>query len=182
MPKNSSAVIVNQCTWEVYVAPLASTFVDADDPIVAPFASLGIVSSDPTIGIDDTEYKITASNACATIRSGVSERVITWKFELAQWTKATVEAFFGVGTWVASGTGERWTPTSLASVEKALLFAVVDGAQTIRIGHGRVVFTADGDITWSTEDSVNLPVKATVLLPATGNATFIDANPALTAA
>ncbi len=185
MPKASTATVVAPCTAEMYVAPVGTAFPTASTAVAAPWTSIGYYKSDPTLGVEIDNTDVTASNACSPVRSLITSRTFSWEIEQAQFTKLTIEHFFGAGTWAASGTGERWTPNAaLAAVEKAFLFDMIDplGSRTLRILHPRVAFLPSGDIEWVVDDLVVMPVTATALAPASGAEIFIDASPALVAA
>jgi hypothetical protein len=183
MPKLPEAALVTPCTWEAYVAPISTAIPAADEAIAAPWTSIGLVKEDPTLGLEVSTEKLTASNACSPIKVIVTDREMSWELDQAQFTKLTVEQFFGSGVWAASGDGERFTPAAgLTVVEKALIFEMVDGEQTVRVAHPRVAFTPNGSIEFSTEDIITLPVTATVLAVSGGSEFFIDANPAFAVA
>jgi hypothetical protein len=188
MPKNSATTRVAACTTEIFVAPLGTALPTASTAIAAPWTSVGIWNEDPTLGLEVDKENLKAPNSCATVRTIIKSREFTWQIVHAQWTKLSVEHYFGAGTWAASGTGERWTPAAaLSVVEKALIFQMFDTiagvTQELRILCPRVGFSPNGDIEFSSEELIGLPVEATVLAPAGGGAEiFIDANAALLAA
>lgn len=183
MPKNALTTRVAPCTTEIYVAPVGTALPTASAAIPAPWTSVGIWNEDPTLGLEVDKETLLAPNSCAPVRTIVKSRTFTWNIVHAQWTKLSVEHYFGSGTWAASGAGERWTPAAaLAVVEKALIFQMIDGAQELRVLCPRVGFAPNGDIEFTTETLIGLPVEATVLAPTTGAEIFIDANAALLAA
>lgn len=182
MPKNANYTFVSPCTAEIYTAPVGTSLPTASTAIPAPFTSIGMWSEDPTLGLNVDSEDLRVPNSCAPVRTVVKAKDFSWQINQAQWTKMTVEHYFGAGTWATSGTGERWTPGTPGAVEKALIFQMVDGTRELRILCPRVGFLPNGDIDWSSESLVALPVKATVLAPASGAELFIDAVPVLAAA
>lgn len=183
MAKTPTDVFVQTCAWEVYVGAVGETFSNASTAIdTGDFTSLGVVQDDPTLAIDITRVKVQASNICGTVLEVLTDRSFSWKFDQAQFSKLTFENFFGAGSWATSGSGERWTPGTLAAVEKSLVFATTgSNGQSLRIMHPRVSITPDGNITWRTDNAVKLPIQITSLTPDSGSDIYIDANAALAA-
>lgn len=187
MPKTASTSLVLTCAWEVFFADIGTAFPTASTTVPLtgddPWTSIGIVQDDPTMNADITKIIVEASNACDPIAEILKKRVFSWDFDQAQMTKLTIENYFGAGTWATSGSGQRWTPDTLSSTEKAMLFeGTGHNDQVIRILHSRVSVAPKASIPWTTDDAVTLPITATVLEPDSGAAIYIDANPTLSAA
>ena len=170
---------------EVYFGAVNETFSNASTAVdTGDWTSIGVVQDDPTLGLDIEKAVIRASNVTGPVREPLFGRTFSWQLDQAQWTKKSIENYFGGGTWATSGSGEMWTAGSLASVEAAMLWVGIDqgtGLQ-IRIGHKRVSITPAGDIAFGTEDLIKLPVNVTALAPDTGADIYIWASTALSAA
>lgn len=187
MPKSGTDTFRNTCDWEAFVADVGTAFPTASTavPITGDdaFTSIGYCQDDPSLGIDLETVTIECSNACAPVAVSLVKRTITVDLDQGQFTKLTFEHFWGGGAWATSGSGERFTPASLAPVEKAMIFQLVgaDGRK-LRLLGPRVGITPNGSLEFPTNDIAKMPVQATVLAPDSGADFYFDSSTALSAA
>ena len=175
MPKSSAELLVNGCTWAVYAAPIGTAFTASPTAPAAPWVDLGIIQEDPTVERTLEETLIEASNACAAVRQAIASQTIEFTFDLAQWTQATLEKYWGPGT-VA---GNVWSQNAaLSYVETAMMLQLVDGTKDIRFRVQRASWGPDGETDFPTDDLSTMPVKVTALAPAAGAIIAIDKNTA----
>lgn len=175
MPKSSAETLLNSCTWTLWTAPVGTAFTALPTVPAAPWVDIGIIQEDPSVERSLEETLIEASNQCAAVRKAIASQEITFGFDLAQWTQATLEKYWGPGT-VAGNVWSQSTP--LAYVETALMLELVDGTKTIRFRVPRASWGPDGEVDFPTDDLATMPVKVTALAPTVGSIISTEKNTA----
>ncbi|WP_439377826.1 hypothetical protein [Amycolatopsis lexingtonensis] len=139
------------------------------------FTILGHTSRDdlPEFGFDggDTETKGTWQNEA--LKEVVTDPAVEFvTFNLLQFDEEGLSLYYGRANEAAAVNGVYRASGTVKPNERALLIVIVDGAHKVGFYANKTSIKRDDSISLAVDDFGALPLRATILTPATGDSPF----------
>lgn len=182
MPAQNSAQVRVGATGKLYVAPLG-TAAPADANVAWPsgWVEVGLTTDDgvnvnPSLARKD----LNAWQSLYPVRTIITSRGIEMAFKLIQKAGTNLQLVFGGGSITNLGgapVSYKYVPPAASFIdERAFGLEVNDGSITDRFLFYRGLITDIGNIIFRHDDDVKFELKATMLLPASGDFFNIISN------
>ena len=152
-----------------YVAAVGTALPTTIAGAFTGFEDIGVIKETPELANEIEEFSIGAWNSLDPIRAGVKGRKLSWDVTLGQMTTSALKMWFGLVVVTSVSGGSKVVPGASGPVELAFGAEFTDGAKKLRIMAPRISAAPNGNITFPTDDVIQLPVTLSILKPTSGD-------------
>ena len=169
MAYDATQAQVADVSSRLYVAAVGTALPTTIAGAFTGFEDIGVIKETPELANEIEEFSIAAWNSLDPIRSGVKARKLSWNVTLGQVTTTALKMWLGLVTVTSITGGSKVVPGASGPVEFAMGAEFTDGSKKLRIMAQRVSAKPNGNITFPTDDVIQLPVTLSIVKPSSGD-------------